>query len=226
MIHLDSIAHIRKVWSFPQVMSWNCSSSETEITHVISWHSYQLSSITFLKSTVPLPFNSSLLSFSLFLVPFFPFLPFIASLLSSLLSIPLPPCSPLLTLSPSLSFPLSPLYPPPLPSVAALPVTISPSIIWDLHWNSKTTSLWPTNVFTWDDTGELMFHRDKLFSVVRLIWGKVRVTRPSPNGWKEIEKLELTEKAMFSGIISIMLTCKLSWLSLLAHSVWRVHLKR
>ena len=113
MIHLDSIAHIRKVWSFPQVMSWNCSSSETEITHVISWHSYQLSSITFLKSTVPLPSNSSLLSFSLSLVPFFPFLPFIASLLSSLLSIPLPPCSPLLALSPSLSFPLSPLYPPP-----------------------------------------------------------------------------------------------------------------
>ena len=108
MIHLDSIAHIRKVWSFPQVMSWNCSSSETEITHVISRHSYQL----FLKSTVPLPSNSSLLSFSLSLVPFFPFLPFIASLLSSLLSIPLPPCSPLLALSPSLSFPLSPLYPP------------------------------------------------------------------------------------------------------------------
>ena len=108
MIHLDSIAHIRKVWSFPQVMSWNCSSSETEITHVISWHSYQL----FLKSTVPLPSNSSLLSFSLSLVPFFPFLPFIASLLSSLLSIPLSPCSPLLALSPSLSFPLSPLYPP------------------------------------------------------------------------------------------------------------------
>ena len=208
-------------------MSWNCSSSETEITHVISWHSYQLSSITFLKSTVPLPSNSSLLSFSLSLVPFFPFLPFIASLLSSLLSIFLPPCSPLLALSPSLSFPLSPLYPPPpLPSVAALPVTISPSIIWDLHWNSKTTSLWPTNVFTWDDTGELMFHRDKLFSVARLIWGKVRVTRPSPNGWKEIEKLEVTEKAMFSRIISVMLTCKLSWLSLLAHSVWRVHLKR
>ena len=226
MIHLDSIAHIRKVWSFPQVMSWNCSSSETEITHVISWHSYQLSSITFLKSTVPLPFNSSLLSFSLFLVPFFPFLPFIASLLS------FPPLYPFATLlSPPCSFPFSLLasfssLPPPLPSVAALPVTISPSIIWDLHWNSKTTSLWPTNVFTWDDTGELMFHRDKLFSVVRLIWGKVRVTRPSPNGWKEIEKLELTEKAMFSGIISIMLTCKLSWLSLLAHSVWRVHLKR
>ena len=111
MIHLDSIAHIRKVWSFPQVMSWNCSSSETEITHVISRHSYQL----FLKSTVPLPSNSSLLSFSLSLVPFFPFLPFIASLLSSLLSIPLPLCSPLLALSPSLSFPLSPLYPPPSP---------------------------------------------------------------------------------------------------------------
>ena len=132
---------------------------------------------------------------------------------------------------PSLPFPLlSPslflLSTPPLPSVAALPVTISPSIIWDLHWNSKTTSLWPTNVFTWDDTGELMFHSDKLFSVARLIWGKVSVTRPSPNGWKEIEKLELTEKAMFSRIISVMLTCKLSWLSLLAHSVWRVHLKR
>lgn len=115
MIHLDSIAHIRKVWSFPQVMSWNCSSSETEITHVISWHSYQLSSITFLKSTVPLPFNSSLLSFSLFLVPFFPFLPFIASLLS------FPPLYPFATLlSPPCSFPFSLLasfssLPPPSP---------------------------------------------------------------------------------------------------------------
>ena len=62
----------------------------------------------------------------------------------------------------------------------------SPSSLWDLHWNSNTTSLWPTNVLTGDAMGEFMFrmfHNDKLFSP-RLSWGTVTVTRPSPNGCK------------------------------------------
>ena len=66
----------------------------------------------------------------------------------------------------------------------------SPSSLWDLHWNSNTTSLWPTNVLTGDAIGEFMFrmfHNDKLFSP-RLSWGTVTVTRPSPNGCKVSEQ--------------------------------------
>lgn len=66
----------------------------------------------------------------------------------------------------------------------------SPSSLWDLHWNSNTTSLWPTNVLTGDAMGEFMFrmfHNDKLFSP-RLSWGTVTVTRPSPNGCKVNEQ--------------------------------------
>lgn len=96
MIHLDSIAHIRKVWSFPQVMSWNCSSSKTEIISLFSnqpSHSPLTPLIfTFTCPILPLspfyrlsPFLPPLYSFATLLSPPCPF-PF--SLLPSFSSLP------------------------------------------------------------------------------------------------------------------------------------------
>lgn len=52
-----------------------------------------------------------------------------------------------------------------------------------LHWNSSTTSVWPTNVYI----GELrfdVFHNKRLFSPRRNC-GTTIVTKPSPKGYKK-----------------------------------------
>ena len=71
----------------------------------------------------------------------------------------------------------------------------SPASACERHWNSRTTSLWPTNVCTGEGAGadrSKEFHRDKLCSPRRSC-GTTAVTRPSPNGCKFSD-----EKGIFS----------------------------